>query len=136
MPERVDFRPEPELMCFGKMVKQAREQMGISQDQLAEKVGISVGYVGAIERKRDQRPSFDVAFKICKVLNISLDRILFPAESREHLNAKEALKQRIDQCDAYEIGLLEATFTAILAYHRFFEMNETIEAYEKTADNS
>ena len=92
--------------------------------------------VGAIERKRDQRPSFDVAFKICKVLNISLDRILFPAESREHLNAKEALKQRIDQCDAYEIGLLEATFTAILAYHRFFEMNETIEAYEKTADNS
>lgn len=65
--------------------------MGISQDQLAEKVGISVGYVGA---------------------------------------------QRIDQCDAYEIGLLEATFTAILAYHRFFEMNETIEAYEKTADNS
>ena len=95
-----------------------------------------IGYVGAIERKRDQRPSFDVAFKICKVLNISLDRILFPAESREHLNAKEALKQRIDQCDAYEIGLLEATFTAILAYHRFFEMNETIEAYEKTADNS
>ncbi len=84
MPARVDFRPEPELMCFGKMVKQAREQMGISQDQLAEKVGISVGYVGAIERKRDQRPSFDVAFKICKVLNISLDRILFPAESREH----------------------------------------------------
>ena len=73
MPARVDFRPEPELMCFGKMVKQAREQMGISQDQLAEKVGISVGYVGAIERKRDQRPSFDVAFKICKVLNISLD---------------------------------------------------------------
>ena len=53
MPARVDFRPEPELMCFGKMVKQAREQMGISQDQLAEKVGISVGYVGAIERKRD-----------------------------------------------------------------------------------
>ena len=41
MPARVDFRPEPELMCFGKMVKQAREQMGISQDQLAEKVGIS-----------------------------------------------------------------------------------------------
>ena len=40
MPARVDFRPEPELMCFGKMVKQAREQMGISQDQLAEKVGI------------------------------------------------------------------------------------------------
>ena len=132
MPARVDFRPEPELMCFGKMVKQAREQMGISQDQLAEKVGISVGY----ERKRDQRPSFDVAFKICKVLNISLDRILFPAESREHLNAKEALKQRIDQCDPYEIGLLEATFTAILAYHRFFDMKETIERYEKTADNS
>jgi hypothetical protein len=136
MPARVDFRPEPELMCFGKMVKQAREQMGISQDQLAEKVGISVGYVGAIERKRDQRPSFDVAFKLCRVLNISLDRILFPTKSKEHLNAKETLKQRIDQCDAYEIGLLEATFTAILAYHRFFDMNETTESYEKTAGNS
>ena len=48
MPARVDFRPEPELMCFGKMVKQAREQMGISQDQLAEKVGISVGYVAPL----------------------------------------------------------------------------------------
>ena len=119
MPARIDFCPEPELMYFGKMVKHAREQMGISQDQLAEKVGISTGYVGAIERKRDQRPSFDVAFKLCRVLNISLDRILFPTKSKEHLNAKETLKQRIDQCDAYEIGLLEATFTAILAYHRF-----------------
>lgn len=136
MPARIDFCPEPELMYFGKMVKHAREQMGISQDQLAEKVGISTGYVGAIERKRDQRPSFDVAFKLCRVLNISLDRILFPTKSKEHLNAKETLKQRIDQCDAYEIGLLEATFTAILAYHRFFDMKETIERYEKTADNS
>ena len=123
MPARIDFCPEPELMYFGKMVKHAREQMGISQDQLAEKVGISTGYVGAIERKRDQRPSFDVAFKLCRVLNISLDRILFPTKSKEHLNAKETLKQRIDQCDAYEIGLLEATFTAILAYHRFFDIN-------------
>ena len=136
MPARIDFCPEPELMYFGKMVKHAREQMGISQDQLAEKVGISTGYVGAIERKRDQRPSFDVAFKLCRVLNISLDRILFPTKSKEHLNAKETLKQRIDQCDAYEIGLLEATFTAILAYHRFFDMKETIERYEKTAGNS
>ena len=136
MPARIDFCPEPELMYFGKMVKHAREQMGISQDQLAEKVGISTDYVGAIERKRDQRPSFDVAFKLCRVLNISLDRILFPTKSKEHLNAKETLKQRIDQCDAYEIGLLEATFTAILAYHRFFDMNETTESYEKTAGNS
>jgi transcriptional regulator with XRE-family HTH domain len=136
MPARVDFQPEPELMNFGRYVKQARQQMGISQDQLAEKVGISVGYVGAIERKQTQRPAFDVVFKICKVLNISLDNMLFKTEDEAHLNAKEELKQRIDQCDSYEVGLLEATFTAILAYHRFFEMNETMEEYEKTADNS
>lgn len=89
MPARVDFQPESELMNFGKIIQLARKQMGITQDQLAEKVGISVGYMGAIERKRDQRPSFDVAFKICKVLNISLDKLLFPTEDKEHWMQKK-----------------------------------------------
>lgn len=135
MPARVDFQPESELMNFGKIIQLARKQMGITQDQLAEKVGISVGYMGAIERKRDQRPSFDVAFKICKVLNISLDKLLFPTEDKKHWDAKEELKQKIDRCNKYEVGLLEASFTAMIAYNRFFEIDETSEEYEKAAGN-
>lgn len=135
MPARIDFQPDLELQMFGIMVRQARKKMGITQDQLAEKVGISVGYLGAIERKREQRPSFDVACKLCKVLNISMDRLLFPTEDVEHLDAKQSLKRKIDQCDKYEIGMLEVLFSSMIAYHRFFETPQAEKEKEKIASN-
>ena len=50
-------------------IKERREQLGISQKELAEKVGISQSVLGDIEQCRS-KPSIDTALKIAEALNI------------------------------------------------------------------
>ena len=50
-------------------IKERREQLGISQKELAEKVGISQSFLCDIEQARS-KPSIDTALRIAEVLNI------------------------------------------------------------------
>ena len=51
-------------------IKERREQLGISQKELAEKAGISQSFLCDIEQGRS-KPSIDTAIKISQVLNVS-----------------------------------------------------------------
>ena len=51
-------------------IKERREQLGISQKELAEKVGISQSFLCDIEQGRS-KPSIDTAIKIAQVLNVT-----------------------------------------------------------------
>ena len=50
-------------------IKEKRERLGISQKELAEKVGISQSFLCDIEQGRS-KPSIDTAIKISQALNI------------------------------------------------------------------
>ena len=50
-------------------IKEKREELGISQKELAEKVGISQSFLCDIEQGRS-KPSIDTAIKISQVLNV------------------------------------------------------------------
>lgn len=50
-------------------IKERREQLGVSQKELSEKVGISQSFLCDIEQGRS-KPSIDTALKIAKALNI------------------------------------------------------------------
>ena len=51
-------------------IKERREQLGISQKELAEKVGRSQSFLCDIEQGRS-KPSIDTAIKIAQVLNVA-----------------------------------------------------------------
>ena len=51
-------------------IKERREQLGISQKELAEKAKISQSFLCDIEQGRC-KPSLDTAIKIAQVLNIA-----------------------------------------------------------------
>ena len=51
-------------------VKERREELGMSQKDLAEKAGISQSFLCDIEQGRS-KPSIDTALKIAEALNIS-----------------------------------------------------------------
>ena len=51
-------------------VKERREELDLSQKELAEKVGISQSFLCDIEQGRS-KPSIDTALKIAEALNIS-----------------------------------------------------------------
>lgn len=57
---------------IGNIIKQARQKKSLSQCALAEQVGLSEKHVSNIERGLNF-PSLDTFFKLCEVLNLSLE---------------------------------------------------------------
>lgn len=59
-------------MSFGKTIASERKKKGLSQEELAKKVGTISVTIGRYERD-EIKPSIDIAFKIADVLGVSLD---------------------------------------------------------------
>jgi transcriptional regulator with XRE-family HTH domain len=57
-------------ILFGKKVRAAREAAGISRDDAAEKAGITVNYLGEIERG-EKWPSLDIIRAIARAVKAS-----------------------------------------------------------------
>ena len=60
---------------IGNRVKKRRKEMEYTQEQLAEKIGISRAYMGFIEQGRNA-PSLEVLQKIARALKISPSELL------------------------------------------------------------
>jgi transcriptional regulator with XRE-family HTH domain len=54
---------------FGKQLRRLRRQKDMTQDQLAEAVGVSLKYIGFLERGVNS-PSFEVLQKLAEVLEV------------------------------------------------------------------
>lgn len=61
--------------AVGKKIQAHRESAGLSQEQLAEKTGLSAIFMSAIERGA-RSPSLETFVKICDVLDVSADILL------------------------------------------------------------
>lgn len=61
---------------LGKQVHKLRKQSGMTQDQLAEKVGVSTKYIQFIEAGT-RKPSLKTVYKIAKALEVEV-KDLFP----------------------------------------------------------
>ena len=59
---------------IGNKIKNARQKVGYTQKQLAEKIEISTRHVSDIELNRVQA-SYDVLVKICQVLKLTPNEI-------------------------------------------------------------
>ena len=70
-------------MELGKQIYELRKKANLSQEQLAEKVGVSRQTISQIERG-DYSPSVTLALKIAKVLNVSVEEIFSYEEGEEN----------------------------------------------------
>lgn len=59
---------------IGKIVRQVRENKGITQEELAFDAGLNRAYIGYIERG-ERNPSTETLVKIAKALKISLNEL-------------------------------------------------------------
>ncbi len=62
-----------------KKIKIARIELDLSQEQLADKVGVTRQTIGLIE-SRKYNPTLKLCIAICKVLNKTLDEIFWENE--------------------------------------------------------
>lgn len=60
---------------IGKNIKKAREEKGLTQEELAQKVEVHVSYISRIERGV-VNPSIEVIENIAKVLKVKSSAIL------------------------------------------------------------
>lgn len=60
---------------FGKRVRELRKERGLSQIELAAKVGIDRSYMGFLERG-ERNPSLEVIAKIADALSVTPDELL------------------------------------------------------------
>jgi transcriptional regulator with XRE-family HTH domain len=78
------------MATFGELVRDLRKARDISQAKLAEKAGISDGYVGLIEiGQRGQRPSLEVVKKIAGALETTEDETEQLLRATGHLGEDE-----------------------------------------------
>ena len=61
-------------------MKQARTDLGLSQQALAEQVGVSRQTINAIE-KGDYNPTINLCIAICKALNRTLNDLFWEIET-------------------------------------------------------
>jgi len=62
----------PKLL--GKRVQKRRKLMGLTQEDLAEKVNVSRAYIGYIEQARNT-PSIELLEKIARVLRVNIKEL-------------------------------------------------------------
>ena len=60
---------------IGKNIQKRRNALGITQERLAEAVGISVSYMGAVEQGK-KLPKLKIFIEIANALHISSDTLL------------------------------------------------------------
>jgi len=65
-----DFRP-----AIGRRVRERRERLGLSQEQLSERAGLHWTYISGVERGR-RNPSLNTLARLAKALEVSLPRLV------------------------------------------------------------
>lgn len=69
---------------IGNKIYQLRRSINMTQQELAEKVGISVTFLSEIENGRKSM-SVDTLIKLSKVLQVSLDTIVFGKDAEDDM---------------------------------------------------
>lgn len=99
-----------EVMVLYTRIRKAREDLGYTREQIAEKLEVSVSYMAEVERGRTGI-SVKMLVKICEVLGLSADYVLFGEER----NADTMFLDKIHRIDKKYLPLLEKMITELLA---------------------
>ena len=90
-------------------IRRAREQMGYTREQFAEKLDVSVSYLAELERGKTGI-SVKMLTKVCRLLGLSADYILFGNERSED----ELLLERIRRIDDTYMPMLNKIINEML----------------------
>jgi transcriptional regulator with XRE-family HTH domain len=70
-----DRRKAPEAVLFGNTLRRLRTERGWSQERLAEAAGITLNYVGNLERG-EQGPSLNILVRLARALETDVPTLL------------------------------------------------------------
>lgn len=97
---------------LGEILKAARQEHGYTRDQIAERAGIGVRHLAAIENEQ-KNPSAEVLCRLVRAIGISADWVAYPENSE--LDTEEAqLVRLIRSCDVRDRRTVKAVVNSLL----------------------
>lgn len=91
------------LAAIGKRISERRKGMGLTQEQLAEQMDVSIQMISNLERGV-KAIRIDNLVRLSQILNISTDYILTGQQTSRDLNA---LAEQIAQLNPDQRGMIE-----------------------------
>ena len=70
------------MVTIGEKIKHWRQKKGLTQNQLAEKAGLTIATIGRIETGIRQGSNITTLQRMADALGISLDKLLNPPKER------------------------------------------------------
>lgn len=105
---------ELEEGILGNTIRTARIKKGLSQEQLAELVGITPTHLKHIESEH-RKPSIEVLFRLSKILNLSLDSLIF-SDISSHSASLRRLNNLLSECSDNELLILYDITQSLLSH--------------------
>lgn len=97
---------------FATMIRNARMDRHWTQEELAEKLGLSPAYLGDLERYKNT-PSLPVFCNAMRILNLSADDYVYPNGNANNTTYQQLLRL-LTHCDEHQLQVLLATAEALL----------------------
>lgn len=101
----------PKSRQFGCILKSARMDKRMTQEELAEELDISVSYLKDLERFKNY-PSFPLFEKVIRYFNISADSVIYPEKNVESDVMRE-IERMLCLCDESDLRVVLATASAL-----------------------
>ncbi len=97
---------------IGVQLRQARQRKGLTQEQLAESVGVGVTHISHLETGAGT-VSLKVFIAICNRLECSADAVLCKELSTARPLVDNWLAELVADCDRTEVKIISDTVTAL-----------------------
>ena len=102
--------------AVGKRIKAVRQRNGLTQDQLAEQVGLSSKYISGIERGVEN-PTMDILIRVVKVLGIEPYNLFLFGETEDSEKVlRKGIKKMLREADREKLQLYFDVMRKILAF--------------------
>lgn len=97
---------------MGELIKKTRLEQGISREALAERAGISVRYMTAIENE-NRNPSYPILSRILQSLGLSADSIFYPQMEAGNSDLEQLIRL-LHTCTEKELNLIRSLTQTII----------------------
>lgn len=102
------------MVSFGKKLRECREAKGLSQQELAKKLGSAHTVIGRYERD-EMTPSVEVAKKLAKILDTTVGFLLGESKDTNILKDPQMMK-RLNEINELSEGERQCVYSLLDAF--------------------
>lgn len=95
---------------LGATIRQARQAMELTQQQLSARLGISRTYLVHIESSL-KKPKYNLLFRIIRELSINPDAIFYPEKPSKDSRIEDIVRM-LYRCDDHSLSIIRAAVKA------------------------